>query len=469
VKSFIDRRLGAFAAASALLVLVLFLYEAVDGFSSATDRVVHTSDVKVAIGELSLALSEASAAASGYRLTGDPRELKRFDAAAGQVDPRILAVRKLTTDNARQQAALGELERLSQARLGELRSVIGRPDASAPDPIVAPAGLDDGDVRMDGLRRVLSAMQSEEDQLAGKRKHAAGTQGAKVLVTIVISSVVLGGLAVFGWYRERIVDERKRYLQAQAESVARENVVLAERARASEFQERFIAILGHDLRNPLGSLTMGIDFLRRSATSDVQARTLERMSRSAARIGRMIEQLLDLARTRLGDGIPVHRSTADLSSIVADVAEECRAAHPSCTIEIEQHGDARGQWDGERLAQVVSNLVGNAVSYGTQQAPVRIELIGEDQSVTVAVKNDGAPIPPDLQKVIFDPFRRGSRDSRDARTAGLGLGLYITKKIVQAHGGTLGLSSTAEAGTSFSFSLPRRVSDDLPRGTAAET
>ncbi|MEO8875156.1 MAG: HAMP domain-containing sensor histidine kinase, partial [Polyangiaceae bacterium] len=138
-----------------------------------------------------------------------------------------------------------------------------------------------------------------------------------------------------------------------------ENVQLSERAQVTDFQERFIAILGHDLRNPLGAISMGIDLLKREIKGEDA--TLHRMASSSQRMARMIDQLLDLTRSRLAGGIQLTPSRTDLGKLTNDLVDELRVQHPEATIDIESKGDLRGDWDSDRLAQVISNLVGNAL------------------------------------------------------------------------------------------------------------
>src|SRR5262249_49956711 len=122
---------------------------------------------------------------------------------------------------------------------------------------------------------------------------------------------------------------------------------------------------------------------------------------------------------------------------------------------VKAEGDLSGQWDSDRLAQVISNLVGNAIHHGSADRPIDVELEGEEDGVSFCVRNQGGPITATLQKVLFDPFRRGERESNSRKTAGVGLGLYISREIIEKHGGRIDVSSTAEAGTTFTFTIPR--------------
>jgi signal transduction histidine kinase len=233
-----------------------------------------------------------------------------------------------------------------------------------------------------------------------------------------------------------------------------ERAQLAERARQTEFQERFVAILGHDLRNPLSAVRMGLALLRRTAPPE-SMRTLDRMDRSVARMERMIQQLLDLARSRIGGGIRIAPAPASLERIVNDVAEELRSAHPGRELVVEAGGDLDGAWDADRLQQVASNLINNALCYGSPDEPVRVALRGEDGQVVLSVHNGGAPIPDAIREALFDPFRRGREGAAPASPSGLGLGLYITRELVRAHGGSIDLQSTESSGTTFTVALPR--------------
>jgi signal transduction histidine kinase len=169
----------------------------------------------------------------------------------------------------------------------------------------------------------------------------------------------------------------------------------------------------------------------------------------------MIEQILDLTRSRLGGGLEINRESMDLRPTISAIIDELRAAHPSRAIELRSPPAAVGTWDRDRLEQVFSNLVGNAIHYGDPQRPVTIEVQDEGREVVVAVHNDGPPIPEALSAELFSPFRRGERDSKTTETAGLGLGLYISHELIVAHGGDIDVRSTAAEGTTFRVRLPR--------------
>jgi signal transduction histidine kinase len=209
---------------------------------------------------------------------------------------------------------------------------------------------------------------------------------------------------------------------------------------------------------------MGLATARRSATPEM-LKTIDRMNASVDRMNRMIQQLLDLARSRLGGGIPIEPARADLERIVHDVAEELRSTHPERALVVESSGDTGGSWDADRLHQVVSNLIGNALSYGSSDEAVRVALRGREDRVILSVHNGGPPIPAPLQEVLFDPFRRGAKETQQRGTSGLGLGLYISRELVVAHGGAIELDSTETTGTTFTVTLPRttvRVASAAP-------
>jgi signal transduction histidine kinase len=222
------------------------------------------------------------------------------------------------------------------------------------------------------------------------------------------------------------------------------------------FREQSLGILSHDLQNPLSGIVLGSTMLMGSDDlSDRNVRVAARMLNSANRMSRMIADLLDLTRTRFGDLIPVVPTPIDLDPICRQVLAELEGLHPDGTLTFSGHGDLRGEWDSDRIAQVLSNLVRNAILHGGATQP--IELIAKDNGDEVVVQvHDGGPgIPPSAQATIFEPMVRHSGAKHQTR--GLGLGLYIVSQIVLAHGGTVGVTSNAAEGTTFVVHLPRRI------------
>ena len=281
--------------------------------------------------------------------------------------------------------------------------------------------------------------------------------GSRIWANVTITALHSPSGALVGFAKvTRDLTENRRAEETR-QAIAAERAALEEKARIHEFQERFLAILGHDLRNPLASIDMGTGILRQRSTNLTDIRVLERMHGSSVRMSRMIEQILDLTRTRLVGGLELTPSSFDLRDAIRNVVEELRAAHPSRPIEL-SCPPLPGSWDRDRLEQVFSNLVGNAVLHGDPTKPVRIQAQQEVGAVLVAVHNEGPPIPTELQSVIFNPFRRGERDSRTAKTSGLGLGLYISNEIAVAHGGRIEVRSNVAEGTTFHVKLPAPMS-----------
>lgn len=178
------------------------------------------------------------------------------------------------------------------------------------------------------------------------------------------------------------------------------------------------------------------------------------MLSSAQRMGRMIDDLLDLTRTRFGDPIPVTRAPMDLGPLCRQVTDELEGLCPDGALRFTAEGDLRGEWDGDRIAQVLSNLLRNAIQHGDAGGPITLRAVGRADDVLLTVHNDGPPIPPERLGEIFEPMTRHEREP--SPTAGLGLGLFVALQVVLAHGGTLDVTSTA-GGTTFTARLPRRA------------
>jgi PAS domain S-box-containing protein len=231
----------------------------------------------------------------------------------------------------------------------------------------------------------------------------------------------------------------------------------------TRFAEMFVGILGHDLRNPLNAISMGVNLVKRRGTAE--PRILDRILNSSQRISNMIDQLLDLTRTRLAGGIPIEKRLANLRRVVADAIEELQLVHHDREIRFEKGAEIEGFWDEDRLAQVVSNLVGNALEHGDPNRPVTVRLWVAADAVRLAVHSFGPPIPPEILPVIFDPYRR--YPVRNERSKGLGLGLFITQQIVAAHGGRLDCQSTDVEGTTMTAFLPRGADGKLSSQPAA--
>jgi len=233
--------------------------------------------------------------------------------------------------------------------------------------------------------------------------------------------------------------------------------------QAAEFGEKLIGIVSHDLRNPLNAIHLSVTQLLHSETLSARdQRAAARVAKSADRMKRMIAELLDFTRGRLGGGIPIHRVPGDLRAVLRQGVEELEAAWPERTLRLKvEPGRYEGAWDADRLVQVVSNLGGNALQYSPQEAPVTFSLVDGGDSVVLEVHNAGNPIPPEALPHLFDPFRRASSEG-----GGLGLGLYIVEQVVRGHGGHIEVASTAEAGTTFRVVLPRMVATTQPAPSA---
>jgi signal transduction histidine kinase len=238
-------------------------------------------------------------------------------------------------------------------------------------------------------------------------------------------------------------------------------------AHTAFFRDQVLAIVGHDLRNPLGAIVMSAALLqRRGGLTGWQGRTVDRVRASAARMGRIINDLLSYTRTRLGGGIPIARRSCDLAQVASKVVEELRAAHPEATVDVAVAGELGGDWDPDRLEQVVSNLVSNAIDHGEEGQAVKVELRRDAEGVALEVRNRGE-MPPAVLEHAFEAFHRAP-EGTGKKASGLGLGLYIAREIVRRHGGEITVDS-ASGETRISMRLPLVASQpDAVGGSGAK-
>ena len=226
--------------------------------------------------------------------------------------------------------------------------------------------------------------------------------------------------------------------------------------RVSNALELFLGALGHDLKTPLGAVIFSgqaivqSEELRTEATKNLAAGMLL----SAQRMSRMIDDLLDFTRARLGSGLEVQPVDCNLRLLLQQAVGEVQALHPSASISLDVDPELSGRWDPFRLTRMFANLIVNAAQYGELSTPISVVGRARGAQVIVTVHNHGPVIPPDLIRIVFDPLVRGDHPPGSRTDAGLGLGLYISRQIAQAHRGDIAASSSPQSGTTFTTELP---------------
>ena len=294
------------------------------------------------------------------------------------------------------------------------------------------------------------------------------------LVTMLLNGVrrehatgVFHELALFAttdrdMYERELLYARKAAETSLAEKVAAESALkeaqeklqvayLAAEQRAT-FAEQMVAIVSHDLKNPLTAIKMATAFLVRGERSPRDTRMIGHISQSADRAERMIADLLDLALVRVGKGLAVIRAPVDLIRLAQDSIDELQVAFPGATWLYQPSGDGSVMLDADRIQQVIGNLASNAVAYGDISRPIVVTCHVERGSATLSVQNFGTPIPESALAGLFEPMTRNTSEAGDVRS--IGLGLFIVKEITTAHGGSISIESTVEQGTVFTMQFP---------------
>lgn len=249
-------------------------------------------------------------------------------------------------------------------------------------------------------------------------------------------------------YERELVLSRKRLESLVAEATR----LQAEAKDRALFAEQMVGIVSHDLRNPLSAIAMGAALLGRSELCGNQQRVVSRISRATERATHLIADLLDFTKARLGQGLEVSRAGIDLHGAVAEAVDELAHVHPNRTIVHVREGRGACSADASRIAQLVGNLVSNAITHGHPSAPITVTSTATEEECSVAVHNQGTPIPVAAQAGIFQAMTRGANAPATGRS--VGLGLFIVREIARAHGGTAEVNSSAEHGTTFRVTFP---------------
>jgi signal transduction histidine kinase len=303
---------------------------------------------------------------------------------------------------------------------------------------------------------------SRDPEISSSPTCAPGTRALYgvplILGNDLLGVAVMGSRSAYDFSQEdqflfRTMVHRAASLIAQARLDQQLRARTQKLGDALEYRDRMLGVLSHDLRNPLGVITTSASLLQLDELTDSQQRAVARVVTNANRIERMVHDLLDYTRSRLERGLPVDRREGDLRAVCQQVVENMQVLHPARLIVLKTIGGSLGVFDPDRALQVLSNLLGNALRYSPPETPVTLTLHGTEEGMWMCIHNQGEPIDPLLIPRLFEAFERGVPDE-SGRSAGLGLGLYIVKQIVEAHGGRVEVVSTRDAGTTFKVLWP---------------
>jgi signal transduction histidine kinase len=442
------------AILTALVLLALFVTDllTVGGIISSRASINRAQQVQALIGSVRAELLDAETGARDFLLTGRAEYRQAYELATRALPARLTDLRRLTVDDPVQLQNVRELESLANQKLFELGTTLELYERVQISLALDVVRSDEAAVRMQRVRKLIAEMSTREDsRLEGRTITVRRNLDAALWIDVA----ALAGLLILGsmlFAINRDIGRRQALEKALRDQAA--------------LQERFMAILGHDLRNPLNAVLMAARRLKQANVSERWARSIDYVISGARRMARLIDHLLDLARARQAGGIPVNLAPGtDLREIVRAAVDELSAAQPRAEIVLEADEPISGAWDPDRLAQVASNLIGNAIVHGTGRVEVSVRSNG--QEAILEVQNGGAPMSPSVIPHIFEAFQRPAGDLA-AHGDGLGLGLFIAERIVAAHGGTIAVRSNADEGTIFVVTMPASPSQPVPSPVSAQ-
>lgn len=429
------------AILTAAVLLALFVTDllTVGGIIGSRDWFARAQQTQALIGAVRAELLDAETGERDFLLTGRPEYRSAYEAAVRELPARLTDLRRLTADDPTQLQNVRELNSLVDQKVIELGTTLELYDGAQVFQALELVRSDQAASLMHRVRELLAGMAAHEaSRLEGRTFHARRNLDAALWIDIVaLVGLLMLGSTLFAINRD--IGRRQAL-----EDALRDQAVL---------QERFIAILGHDLRNPLNAVLMAARRLKEAAVSERWSRSVDYVISGARRMTRLVDQLLDLARARQTGGIRINRAPGtDLREVVRAAVDELGAAHPRAEIVLKTNQPISGAWDPDRLAQVASNLIGNAIVHGTGRVEVSVR--GNDEEAVLEVWNGGTPISADAVPRIFEAFQR---PSGDLHGDGLGLGLFIAERIVTAHGGLIAVRSNSEDGTVFAVTMPASV------------
>jgi signal transduction histidine kinase len=428
---------------TATVLLALFVTDVlmVSGIMSSRGLIGRTQQAQALIASVRAELLEAETSEHDFLLTGRSEYADAYKAATRAL-PAILAdLRRLTADDPVQLRNVDALATLVDQKIAELRMTLEWFQRFEIPRALDVVRSDEAAAVMGWIRQLIAEMRArEDDRLEAWTIETRRNLDAALWIDVAaLAGLVMLGLILFAINRD--IGRREAL-----EAALREQALL---------QGQFIAILGHDLRNPLNAVLMAARRLKQAEVSERWAKSVDYVISGSRRMARLVDQLLDLARARQAGGIPVNLTPGtDLREIVRASVEELRAANSRTEILVDSDEPVSGAWDADRLAQVASNLVGNAVVHGTGCVEVRVRRSGSN--AILEVQNSGPAIPPDVLPRVFEAFERPGGDLT-ARGDGLGLGLFIAERIVAAHHGNIAVRSNAQEGTIFTVTLPGSV------------
>jgi len=429
----------AMLTAGVLLALFVTDMVAIGGIIASRGWISRTEQAQSLIDSLRAQLLDAETGERDFLLTGRSEYLDAYQAATGALPKTLAELGRLTADDTVQRQNVDALTALVEQKLAELRTTLEfyrRVEILRALDVVR---SDEAAALMSWIRQLIAEMRAREDVRLEQRTIAIRR---RLDAALGIGVAALGGLLMLGLALFAINRDIGR--RGALEKALREQAAL---------QERFIAILGHDLRNPLNAVLMAARRLKQADVSERWAKSVGYVISGARRMTTLVDQLLDLARARQAGGIPVKLvAGTDLRGVLRTVVDELCAANPRAEIVIDGDELISGAWDPDRLAQVISNLVANALLHGTGRVEVRVRRTAGE--AVLEVQNGGPPIPAERLPRIFEAFQRPAAGDPTARAGGLGLGLFIAERIVTAHRGRITVRSNAKEGTTFAVTIP---------------